>query len=99
MKLKRDAKFGEEWTFCFKISIKNLTSFDLTAGKSQNFHFNEFFLSKVYIVWAKKVQRSSLSWNWKGAKFGEELSCRFKIGIRNLTNFDLRARKSEKLSL
>ena len=37
MKLKRDAKFGEELTFCFKIGIRNLTSFDLSAGKSQKF--------------------------------------------------------------
>ena len=35
----------------------------------------------------------------RDAKFGEEPSCRFKIGIRNLINFDLSARKSEKLSL
>ena len=32
----------------------------------KNFHFNGLFLSKVYIVWAKKVQRSYLSWNWRG---------------------------------
>ena len=31
-----------------------------------NFHFNRLLLSKVYIVWAKKVQRSYLSWNWRG---------------------------------
>ena len=32
----------------------------------KNFHFNGFLLSKVYIVWAKKVQRSYLSWSWRG---------------------------------
>ena len=32
----------------------------------KNFHFNGLLLSKVYIVWAKKVQRSNLSWNWRG---------------------------------
>ena len=31
----------------------------------KNFHFNVLLLSKVYIVWAKKVQRSYLSWHWK----------------------------------
>ena len=31
-----------------------------------------------------------------GAKFEEELTCRLKIDIRNLTNFDPRARKSQK---
>ena len=30
----------------------------------KNFHFNGLLLSKVYIVWAKKVERSYLSWNW-----------------------------------
>ena len=32
----------------------------------KNLHFNGFLLSKVYIVWTKKVQRSYLSWNWRG---------------------------------
>ena len=33
---------------------------------SKIFHFNSLLLSKVYIVWAKKVQRRYLSWNWRG---------------------------------
>ena len=32
-------------------------------------------------------------------KFQEELTCHFKIGIRNLTNFHLSSRKSQKFSL
>ena len=28
MKLKRDAKFGEEWTHRLKVDIINLTNFD-----------------------------------------------------------------------
>ena len=31
-----------------------------------NFHFNGLLLSKVYIVQAKKVQGSFVSWNWRG---------------------------------
>ena len=34
----------------------------------KKFHFNVLLLSKVYIVWAKKVQRSYLSWNWRGTQ-------------------------------
>ena len=34
MKLKKDAKFGQEWTSRFKIDINNLTHFDLNT---QNF--------------------------------------------------------------
>ena len=32
-------------------------------------------------------------------KFEEELTCRFKIDMRNLTNFDLSIRKSQKFLL
>ena len=34
----------------------------------------------------------------RDAKFGEESTCRFKIDIRNLTNFDLSTHKSQKVS-
>ena len=37
-----------------------------TFESPKNFHFNSLLLSKVYIVWAKKVQRSFLWWNWRG---------------------------------
>ena len=30
------------------------------------FHFNGLFMSKVYTVWVKKVERNNLSWSWKG---------------------------------
>ena len=36
MKLKWDAKFGEESTCRFEIDIRNLTNFDLNTQKSQN---------------------------------------------------------------
>ena len=29
------------------------------------------------------------------SKFGEDLTCQFKIDMRNLTNFDLSSRKSQ----
>ena len=39
MKLKMDAKFGEELTRRFKIDIRNLTNFDLSTPKSLKFPF------------------------------------------------------------
>ena len=33
------------------------------------------------------------------AKFGNELTCQFKIDMRNLTNFDPSTQKSEKFAL
>ena len=32
-------------------------------------------------------------------EFKQELTCQFKIDIRNLTNFDLSTRKSQKIAL
>ena len=34
-----------------------------------------------------------------GAKIEEELTCQFKIDMRNLTNFDLSTQKSQKFAL
>ena len=33
------------------------------------------------------------------AKFEQELTCQFKIDMRNLTNFDLSTQKSQKFAL
>ena len=35
----------------------------------------------------------------RDAKFREESICRFKIGIRNLTDFDLSTQKSQRFPL
>ena len=32
---------------------------------SQNLHFHELLLTKVYNVWAKNLQRSYVSWHWR----------------------------------
>ena len=39
MKLKRDTKFGEEWSCRLKIGIRNLTKFESSTRKSQKFSF------------------------------------------------------------
>ena len=39
MKLKKETKFGEESTPCFKIGITNLTNCDPSAPMSQKFSF------------------------------------------------------------
>ena len=51
---EEDAKFGEELTCCFKIDIMTFTNFDRLL---RSFHFNGLLLNKVYIIWAKRVQR------------------------------------------
>ena len=37
MTLKNDAKFEEEWTFCFDTDLRNQTNFDPSTRKSQQF--------------------------------------------------------------
>ena len=60
MTLKSDSKFEEKLICCFK-KDKNVVNFDLSTQNSQSFHFDWFFLCKVYNVWLKNVQRSYVS--------------------------------------
>ena len=50
MKMKNDAKIEEELTCQFKVNMRKLTNFDSSTQKSQNLHFNELLLNKVYNV-------------------------------------------------
>ena len=63
MKLKKNTTFGKESTRCFKISKSSCLAWVLKS--LTDFHFNGLLLSKVWIAWAKKVQRSCLSWHWR----------------------------------
>ena len=156
-----------QWRMIRKLKRNWLVVLKLTWGISQiltqaleslkNLCFNWLLVTKVYIVWATKVQRSYLSWhsrvmqnlkkNWLVAwkwheefgkftpehskvsklelwwdpfsqsrkcvtlkfteqlcvmtmkndtKIEEELTCRFKIDMRNFTNVDPSTRKSKK---
>ena len=60
MTLKSDSKFEEKLICCFQ-DDKNLVNFGLSTRNARNFHFDWFFLCKVYNVSPKKVQRSYLS--------------------------------------
>ena len=64
MTLKSDTKFGEELTCCvFHEEFDKFWPEHLKVSKK--LPFNRLFLTKVYLVWAKKVQRSYLSWHWR----------------------------------
>ena len=56
MKLKRDAKFGEEPTCCFKIDIRNLTNFDLNTRKSNTFTLMGSFWGKYKLFELKEYR-------------------------------------------
>ena len=55
-------------------------------------------MSEVYIALAKKYREVIFMKLKRNTKFEEESTPRFKIGIRNLTNFDTGTRKSQKFS-
>ena len=66
MTLESDAKFEEESTCQFKIDMRNLANFDPSTQKFPKFVFNNGWpLTKVYNVWAYKVQGSYVWWHWR----------------------------------
>ena len=65
MTMKNYAKFEEKLTCRFKIDMRNLTNLTRALESLRNFHLNALLLNKVYIAWAKNVQRSYLSWHWR----------------------------------
>ena len=80
MAKKNDAKFEEELTGQFKISMSNLT--------------NGLLLTKVYNVWANEsTEELCLMALRIDAKSEWKLTCAFKSDMKNLENFLLQAEK------
>ena len=51
-------------------------------------------------MYGLKIYRGTIAMTMKNdAKFEEELTCRFKIDMENLTNFDPSTEKSQKFAL
>ena len=96
MTLKCHAKFEEKLTCGLENDMRNLAKAHQNTWKCQNWDFDGILLSKVGKVWAYELCVMTLKNN---EKFEEELTCRFKIAMRNLTNFDLSIRKSQKFTL
>ena len=65
MTMKNDAKFEEELICHFKVDIRNLTNFDLSTWKFKKCALWLAPLTKVYNVWARKVQVSYVWWHWR----------------------------------
>ena len=56
-----DAKFEEKLVLGSKNDLRNLINFNMSSGKSENFHFNVLLLLIAHKVSAKKVQKGHLS--------------------------------------
>ena len=86
MKLKKDAKFGEEFTCCFKIDIRNLTNSDPISRKSPKFSlqwapFEQSIYIYIYCLSLKSTEEVSFKKLNRDTKFGEESTYHFKIDI------------------
>ena len=100
MTLESDAKFEEKFTCGLENDTRNLA----------NFHQQQTKVSKLGLLLGHFVQSwkcMSLKCTGKlcvttmknNTKFEEELTCQFKIHMRNLTNFDPSTQKSHKFAL
>ena len=88
MTMKNDTKTEEKLTCCLKIDKRNLTNFDSSTQKSKKLCFNGLLVTKIYNVWAKKVQRRYLSWHQRVMQnLKKKLTCGLKNDMRNLANF------------
>ena len=82
----------------FQIWHVEFGDFSSNHSKVQKFLFNRLFLSKVYEVWPKKIQRKYLSWQWTVMQnLNKPWPCSFKNDITNWVNFHYSTQKSEKL--
>ena len=63
MTMKNDANLKRNWQF--KTGMRNLTNINRALENLKNLHFNGLLLTKVYNVWAKKVQRSYVWLHWR----------------------------------
>ena len=64
--MKNDTNLKRNWLAISKLMRRIWRILTRALESLKTFHFNVLLLCKVYIVWANKVQRSSLSWHWKG---------------------------------
>ena len=100
MALNTHATLEGKLTCAFKNDIRNLA----------NFHHSMFESLKIgTLMGSFQLSRKLMSSKFTGeccvmtmkndTKFEEELTCQFKIDMRNLTNFDSSTQKSQKFTL
>ena len=82
-------KLKRNWLAISKLTWEIWRILTQALKSLRNFHFIGLLLSKVYIVWAKKVQRSYLLWHWRVMQ-----NLKRKTD-NNLANFHSKAQKSQ----
>ena len=94
MTLKKDTKFEEESIFISNLTegVWKILTWALESLKNVN--FNGLLLSRVYIIWAKRVEESSFMTLKSDAKF-EKLTCGLENDMNNLTSFHQSTQKCQ----
>ena len=98
MTLKSDAKFEEKLTYCLENDMRNLANFDQSTRKFQNWNFDGILLPKVCFTLKFTAELCVMTMK-NDTKIEEELTCRFKIDMRNFRNVDPSTQKSKKIVL
>ena len=100
MTQKNHAKFEEKLTCGLENDMRNLGSFHQNTWEFHKlvFSWDPFVQSKTCVSY-KLTEELQVMRLKNDEKSEEELSCRFKIDIRNLKNFDSRTWKSPKFAL
>ena len=98
MVLNIDAKFEGKLTF--KNDMRNSANFHQSMLESIEIGtlMDPFIQSRKYVS-LKFIGKLCVMTVKNDSKFEEELTCQFKIDMRNLTNFDPSTRESKKYTL
>ena len=83
----------ENWLVLPKIVMRNLANFEQSTWKSSNWDLGGILMSLKF-----KGELCVMTMK-NDAKAEEELTCQFKIDMKNLTNFNPSSRKSKKFAL
>ena len=66
----------EEWCkiwggpdLCFEKWHEEFSEIWPNTRKSQNLHFNGLLLTKIYNVWARKLEKRYVSWRWSAMEY------------------------------
>ena len=92
MTLKSGAKFEEKLTCCLENGMRNFSNFHQSTQKCQNWNFAQ----NRKCMTLKFTEELCAMTMKNDTKIEEKLTCRFKIDMRNFTDFDPSTRKSKK---
>ena len=97
MTLKSDAKFKEKLTSCLEKWHEEFGKFSPERLKVLKLElwWDPFVQSRKYVTLKFTVELCVMTMK-NDTKIEEELTCRFKIDMKNFTNFDPSIRKSKK---